>query len=85
MAQYEKGIQWLKEALYKSQFVGQRVKVKANKLVNSIGDLKRSGPKLLDVMFYSIVFKNGECVYWFVLMTFFALIIYFLFINVILV
>lgn len=58
MAQYEKGIQWLKEALYKSQFVGQRVKVKANKLVNSIGDLKRSGPKLLDVMFYSIVFKN---------------------------
>lgn len=58
MPKYKKGVQWLKEALYKSQFVGQRVKVKANKLVNSIGDLKRSGPKLLNLMFNNIIFKN---------------------------
>lgn len=60
MAQYEKGVQWLKEALFRSQFVAQRVRVKANKLINSIGDRKRSGPKLLDLMFHNIVFKNGE-------------------------
>ncbi|XP_045129577.1 uncharacterized protein C05D11.1-like [Portunus trituberculatus] len=58
MAKYKKGVQWLKEALYKSQFVGQRVKVKTNKLVNSIGDLKRSGPKLLNLMFNNIIFSN---------------------------
>lgn len=60
MAQYEKGVQWLREALFRSQFVGQRVRVKANKLINSIGDRKRSGPKLLDLMFHNIVFKNSE-------------------------
>ncbi|XP_050697306.1 uncharacterized protein C05D11.1-like isoform X1 [Eriocheir sinensis] len=58
MAQYEKGVQWLREALFRSQFVGQRVRVKANKLINSIGDRKRSGPKLLDLMFHNIVFKK---------------------------
>ena len=63
MGQYKKGIQWLKEALFSSQFVGQRVKVKANKLVNSIGDLKRSGPQLLNLMFNNIIFKHGECVF----------------------
>lgn len=59
MAKYKKGVQWLKEVLFASQLSADRIRVKANKLINSIGEAKRSGPKLLQLMFNDVVFKKG--------------------------
>ncbi|XP_069192343.1 uncharacterized protein C05D11.1 isoform X2 [Procambarus clarkii] len=58
MSKYIRGVQWLHEILFKSQFTAQRVKVKATKLINSIGENKRDGPKVLQLMFNDVVFKN---------------------------
>lgn len=58
MAKYERGVQLLQEILFKSQFTAQRVKVKASKLINSIGEKKRDGPTLLQLMFHDLAFRN---------------------------
>ncbi|XP_027214952.2 uncharacterized protein C05D11.1 isoform X2 [Penaeus vannamei] len=58
MPKYRKGVQWLKEVLFASQLSADRIRVKANKLINSIGEAKRSGPKLLQLMFNDVVFKK---------------------------
>ncbi|KAG7174925.1 Peptidase M16 inactive domain and insulinase-containing protein [Homarus americanus] len=60
MSKYEKGVQWMHDILFKSRFTTQRVKVKANKLVNSIGESKRSGPTLLQLMFHGVAFRNDS-------------------------
>lgn len=62
MAKYERGIQLLHDVLFKSQFTAQRVRVKANKLINSIGEKKRNGPTLLQLMFHDLAFQNGKLV-----------------------
>ncbi|KAK3859607.1 hypothetical protein Pcinc_034292 [Petrolisthes cinctipes] len=58
MGKYERGIQWLREILFQSQFTTERVQVKAKKLINSIGKSKRSGPKVAELMFHNVAFKN---------------------------
>lgn len=60
MAKYERGVQWLREILFQSRFTSQRVQVKAKKLINSIGKNKRSGPKVAELMFHGVAFKNGK-------------------------
>lgn len=58
MPKYRKGVQLLREVLFSLQLSTDRIRVKANKLINSIGEAKRSGPKLLELMFNDVVFKN---------------------------
>ncbi|XP_069943754.1 uncharacterized protein C05D11.1 isoform X1 [Cherax quadricarinatus] len=60
MPKYERGVQWMHEILFKSQFSAHRVKVKATKLINSIGENKRNGPKVLQLMFHDVVFRNDS-------------------------
>ena len=38
----------------------ERIKVKASKLLNTVGDLKRSGAKMLTLMTNQIIFKPGN-------------------------
>ncbi|XP_022082849.1 uncharacterized protein C05D11.1-like [Acanthaster planci] len=40
---YTKGVQWLQELLYQTQFVADRLKIVANKMTNDVARLKRDG------------------------------------------
>ncbi|XP_038073979.1 uncharacterized protein C05D11.1-like isoform X2 [Patiria miniata] len=40
---YFKGVQWLQELLYQTQFVADRLKIVANKMTNDVARLKRDG------------------------------------------
>lgn len=58
MDKYKQGVKWLHEVLFESVLGADRMRVKANKLINSIGEYKRSGPKLLQLMFNDVTFKK---------------------------
>ncbi|XP_064101551.1 uncharacterized protein C05D11.1-like [Macrobrachium nipponense] len=58
MEKYARGVGWLQDVLFKSIFSAERIRVKANKLINSIGEYKRSGPALLQLMFNDVTFQK---------------------------
>ncbi|KAK7070200.1 hypothetical protein SK128_011894, partial [Halocaridina rubra] len=58
MEKYVRGVQWLREILFSTQFNADRIRVKANKLLNSIGEYKRSGSKILQLMYNDVNFKK---------------------------
>lgn len=56
MEDYETGINWLHNLLYKTRFISERIKICATKLMNTMIDMKRDenmvSRQLLDAMFY---------------------------------
>lgn len=63
MPRYEKGVQWVKDILFRVSFEQENINVKATKLLNSIGDHKREGDVILNLMYNDVVFKNGKIFY----------------------
>ncbi|KAK7023549.1 hypothetical protein SK128_010060 [Halocaridina rubra] len=60
MEKYVRGVQWLREILFNTQFNADRIRVKVNKLLNSLGEYKRSASKIMWLMFNDVMFKKGK-------------------------
>ncbi|XP_071154933.1 uncharacterized protein C05D11.1-like [Mytilus edulis] len=56
---YLKGIQWLKDILFHTQFTAERLKIVAQKMANSIASLKRSGFKVVRTAFLDLTYTKG--------------------------
>ncbi|XP_029633499.1 uncharacterized protein C05D11.1 [Octopus sinensis] len=57
---YHKGVQWLKELLYKVQFTKDRLKIGATKIVNDVPMLKRRGPAVVRTVLYSLLYNRDS-------------------------
>ncbi|KAK7094598.1 uncharacterized protein C05D11.1-like [Littorina saxatilis] len=57
---YEKGVEWLRDILYGTQFTAERLKIIANRKIGDISSLKRSGSKIVRTLLQELVFKK-EC------------------------
>lgn len=56
---YEKGVQWLQDALYGTQFTAERLKIIANRLIGDISSLKRSGSRIVKTVLQNLIFPKG--------------------------
>jgi Zn-dependent M16 (insulinase) family peptidase len=57
---YNKGVDWLKDLLYHTQFTAERLKIITQKMANSIATLKRSGMKVVRTVFLDLVYPKGQ-------------------------
>lgn len=56
---YNKGVDWLKDLLYHTQFTVERLKIIAQKMANSIASSKRNGMKVVRTVFQDLVYPKG--------------------------
>ena len=56
---YERGVQWLRDVLYGTQFTAERLKIIANRKIGDISSLKRSGSKIVRTLLQDLVFSRG--------------------------
>jgi len=56
---YVKGVQWLKDLLYGVQFSVERIHIVANKILNDVARLKRSGRKIAETLMRAVSYKEG--------------------------
>ena len=57
LEKYEKGLKWLSELLYSTQFIADRIKTVATRMVNDIAQTKRKGNKVTAALIKSMCFK----------------------------
>lgn len=55
---YEKGIQWLRELLYRSKFTADRLKIVAQRLASDVASSKRKGIKVVRTMMGDMVYHK---------------------------
>ncbi len=60
MEKYVRGVQWARELLYQTQFTAERLKIIANKLINDVAQLKRSGRYVVQTLNKGITFNKGK-------------------------
>ncbi|XP_014204980.1 uncharacterized protein C05D11.1 [Copidosoma floridanum] len=58
LAKYSKGIQWMKELLYQSQLVAERLKIIATKNINDVAQMKRKEKKVIDDLMTSLLYRK---------------------------
>ena len=59
MKRYETGIKWMHDILFNVILDKERIKVKANNLLNSISSYKTSASTIISVIYNDITFKNS--------------------------
>ena len=57
---YEKGVAWLKEILYHTQFTSERVKIISSKIINDVASKKRKGPIVVKNMLKDVLYSKGR-------------------------
>jgi len=57
---YMKSVQWLKDLLYGVQFAPERIRIVANKILNDVAKLKRSGRKIAETLMRAVTYKEGQ-------------------------
>lgn len=57
---YMKGVHWLKDLLYGVQFSVERIRIVANKMLNDVAKLKRSGQKIAETLMRAVTYKEGQ-------------------------
>lgn len=58
LKRYSKGVQWLKELLFQTQFTVERLKIIASKIVNSVAHMKRTGSVVVRSLIKELCFGN---------------------------
>lgn len=58
-AKFEKGVQWLREILYKTVFTKDRIEVIAQKIINEVAQAKRSGKGVVTYAMEGLKYTNG--------------------------
>lgn len=59
-AKFERGIQWLRELLYETQFTTERLQIIATKMSNHVAQIKRSGNKVAAALMKGLCYTKGE-------------------------
>lgn len=54
----DKGIQWIRELLYETQFTADRIKIVANKIINDVAQAKRQGNKMARDLLKGLLFSK---------------------------
>ena len=60
MEKYEKGVQWMKELLYKTELTPDRLKIIAAKMVNDVAQVKRRGNKVVGDLMKGLLYKKDS-------------------------
>jgi len=55
---YEAGVNWIRKLLFNVKFTGERAKVLATKMENSVAELKRKGSSVTSIVMNSLLFKE---------------------------
>ncbi|XP_001603808.1 uncharacterized protein C05D11.1 [Nasonia vitripennis] len=58
LAKYSKGVRWIKDLLYRSQLISERLKIIASKIINDVAQMKRKGKKVVDDLMKSLIYKK---------------------------
>lgn len=59
-AKFEKGVQWMREILYKTIFTKERIEVIAQKIVNEVAQAKRSGKGVVAYAMEDLRYVKGN-------------------------
>ena len=57
---YEKGIIWLRELLYQTEFTKDRLKIVATQLANDVAKYKRNGSTVAHMVNRNIIYNKGN-------------------------
>lgn len=57
---YAKGVQWIKELLYNTEFTPERLKVNGAKILNEVPSVKREGNKMTNDLLKGLLYKKGK-------------------------
>lgn len=57
---FEKGVQWLREILYKTVFTKDRIEVIAQKIVNEVAQAKRNGKGVASYAMEGLRYVKGS-------------------------
>lgn len=57
MNKIEKGMDWIRKILWKTQWKGDRIKVVANKMAGDVPQLKRKGSRMANVIIRDLIYK----------------------------
>ncbi|XP_043476736.1 uncharacterized protein C05D11.1-like [Leptopilina heterotoma] len=58
IAKYAKGVQWIKELLYDTEFTPERLKVNAAKILNEVSSAKREGNLMTSALLKGLLYKT---------------------------
>ncbi|XP_033228376.1 uncharacterized protein C05D11.1-like isoform X2 [Belonocnema kinseyi] len=58
VSKYAKGVQWIKELLYQTEFTPERLKVTGAKIINEVAQAKRNGCKIADDLLNGLLYKK---------------------------
>lgn len=59
-AKFEKGVQWMREILYKTVFTKERIEIIAQKIINEVAQAKRSGKGVVTYAMEGLRYSNGN-------------------------
>jgi hypothetical protein len=54
------GVRWVRRLLYQTKLTGERVRVLAAKMENSVAELKRRGSKVTTTLMNSLLFREAS-------------------------
>ncbi|XP_033227850.1 uncharacterized protein C05D11.1-like [Belonocnema kinseyi] len=58
LSKYTKGVQWIKELLYKTEFPPERLKIIAAKIINDVAQMRRKGYKITGDLLRGLFYKK---------------------------
>jgi len=58
---YEKGVEWVRELLYRTKFTADRLKIIAQRMANDVASDKRKGSKIARTVLGSMLYQRGKC------------------------
>ena len=60
LSKYAKGVNWIKELLYQTEFTAERLKVTGAKIINDVAQVKRRGNKVVGDLLKGLLYKKGN-------------------------
>lgn len=59
-AKFEKGVEWMREILYKTVFTKDRIEVIAQKIINEVAQAKRNGKNVANYAMEGLRYVKGK-------------------------
>ncbi|KAL2723884.1 uncharacterized protein V1478_008397 [Vespula squamosa] len=63
LSKYKKGIQWIRELLYQTELVSDRLKIIATKMINNVAQIKRRGSKIVSDLLKGLTYNEDNNFY----------------------
>ncbi|KAK2579672.1 hypothetical protein KPH14_011595 [Odynerus spinipes] len=62
-SKYQKGVQWIKELLYETELISDRLKIIATKMINDVAQVKRQGSRIVKDLMKSLTYNKDSNYY----------------------